>query len=730
MNHQPVILAVDDTSDSLAWLVEILTAEGYQVRPTDSGESALAAVTVHPPDLILLDLRMRGMDGLEMCRRLKQETQTRDIPVILMSAFADVQEWVAGLQLGAADYICKPFQPEELLNRVRTHLALGRANVSLRKQAAVLAESESRYRNLIMHSPDAVFVNENGKIALVNLACQKLFGARRAEDIIGQPAINFFHPDCHEQINTRLHRLTVLGESVPLAEEKVVRLDGSTVDVEVVAAPFASGGTNAIHVIVRDITERKQAETERRNLEDQLRLAQKMEAIGSLAGGVAHDFNNMLNIISGYAQMAKEKLDRSDSLYDDITEILAAADRAAKLTRQLLAFSRRQVLQPVVLNLNQIVSELEKMLRRVLGADIDLHQVLAPTLGAVRADPGQMEQVLMNLAVNARDAMPKGGKLTIETANVVLEDAQAARDLYAKPGAYVQLTVTDTGCGLDEETKNRLFEPFFTTKERGKGSGLGLSMVYGIVKQSGGSILVTSEPGKGTTFKIYLPQELSLEAPIAKHLPRMTSAQGNETILLVEDEEALRMLAKRILRESGYTVLTAANGVEALHTSEQHQGNIDLLLTDVVMPEMGGRVLAQNLVKMRPAIKVMFMSGYTDNAIANHGVLDAGTSFLGKPFSPDELECKVREALGGIPSKPRTEYLPAEAEDQPLALTTIRSLPREALEGLREAAVAARYDEMIEYVDEIGHADPVMADLLRQRVDCFDYDGVLDLLER
>ena len=597
-----------------------------------------------------------------------------------------------------------------------------------------LAESESRYRHLILHSPDAVFVNEQGRITLVNHACQSLFGATRAEDIIGKSAFQFFHPDCHEQIKARLQCLRELGESVPLAEERVVRLDGTTVDVEVMAAPFVHGGVNAIHVILRDITERKQAEADRRKLEAQLRAAQKMEAIGSLAGGVAHDFNNMLNIISGYAQMAQEKLADTDPVYDDIKEVIIAADRAARLTRQLLAFSRRQVLQPVVLNLNQIVSELEKMLRRILGEDIALHQALAPTLGMVRADPGQMEQVLMNLVVNARDAMPKGGKLTIETANMDLDEAYATRHLMVKPGLYVQLAVSDTGCGMDEASRARLFEPFFTTKEKDQGTGLGLSTVYGIVKQSGGCIFVYSEPDKGTTFKIYLPRELSIAAPSPLVKPGRTQARGWETILLVEDEEALRILAQRILREAGYTVLTAAHGEEALVVSDQYQRTIELLLTDVVMPQMSGRALAERLVQMRPAIRTLFMSGYTDHAIVHHGVLDPGTNFIGKPFNPTVLTNKVREVLGNHSGD--KHHLDDVSLQEPLLApvkaptgSVGRSLPRDTREGLREAAVAARYDEIVEWVDEIGHADPEIAELLRQRVDCYDYDGVLELLE-
>ena len=396
----------------------------------------------------------------------------------------------------------------------------------------------------------------------------------------------------------------------------------------------------------RDITERKRAEDEREKLEQQLRSAQKMEAIGSLAGGVAHDFNNLISVILNYTEFAMESAQMGDQLKDDLLEVKTAAERAAVLTRQLLAFSRKQVLQPVLLDLNKIAVGVEKMLRRILGEDIELVLVLAPDLGTTLADPGQIEQVFMNLVVNARDAMPRGGKITIETTNVEVDDEHAARGIDLKIGHYVEVAVADTGCGMDEPTKARLYEPFFTTKEKGKGTGLGLSTVYGIVKQSAGNIWVDSEPGVGTTFKIYLPrqpvttQAASISAPVV--LRRST---GNETILVVEDEEALRKVATRTLEAAGYTVLTAANGDEALLTCAQHVGDIPLLVTDVVMPRMSGRQLAERLLEILPEIKVLYMSGYTDDAIVHHGVLDAGTHFLSKPFTAADLTQKVQETL-------------------------------------------------------------------------------------
>jgi len=393
--------------------------------------------------------------------------------------------------------------------------------------------------------------------------------------------------------------------------------------------------------------ERRRAEEARETIEGQLRASQKLEAIGGLAGGIAHDFNNLLSVILSYTGFALDQVAAGAPLHDDLQEVIKAADRAAALTRQLLAFSRKQVLQPVALDLNQIATGIEKMLRRILGEDIDLAQKLAPDLGAVMADPGQIEQVLMNLVVNARDAMPEGGNLTIETANVDLDEEYAARHLAVKPGSFVVLSVTDSGCGMDADTQARVFEPFFTTKEKGKGTGLGLSTVYGIVKQSGGNIWVYSEPGIGTTFKIYLPRVRDPATLLASVRQQGTTTFGTETILVVEDEEAVRSMVARILRAAGYTVLVAADGSEALATSAHCPEEIHLVLTDVIMPQMSGRVLVERLTKTRPALKILYMSGYTDQAVVHHGVLDAGTHFLGKPFTATDLARRVRAVLDG-----------------------------------------------------------------------------------
>jgi signal transduction histidine kinase/CheY-like chemotaxis protein len=525
------------------------------------------------------------------------------------------------------------------------------------------------------------------------------------------------------------------GEKSLAAELPCRRKDGSVIYADITASGMVLNKKRCNVGFFSDVTERRRGREERDMLEEQLRASQKIEAIGSLAGGIAHDFNNLLSVILNYTGFALEGLREGDPVKDDLLEVKKAGERAGALTRQLLAFSRKQMLQPVPLNLNQIAAGVEKMLRRILGEDIDYVQVLAPDLGVVRADPGQIEQVLMNLVVNARDAMPEGGKLTIETTNMEIDEEYASRHVAVEPGAYVLLAVTDTGRGMDEQTKARLFEPFFTTKEKGKGTGLGLSTVYGIVKQSGGNIWVYSEPGRGTTFKIYLPRELAATATAAKPRTVPRRSTGTETILLVEDEEALRKVARRALDAAGYTVLSAADGDEALLICAQHVGDIHLLLTDVVMPRMSGRALAQELSKTRPTLKVLYMSGYTDNAIVHHGVLDAGTHFLGKPFTAADVTRKVREVLdSGITNladgHEQAVKADAEKKEQPLGKNALRALPQDVLGRLRKAVIAARYDEIVELIETIRITNPNVATGLRRMADLFDYDGMRDLLRQ
>jgi len=383
-----------------------------------------------------------------------------------------------------------------------------------------------------------------------------------------------------------------------------------------------------------------------RLLEEQLRQSQKMEAIGRLAGGVAHDFNNLLTVISGYTQLMLVRMPPGNDLRTEVEEVAKAGERAASLTSQLLAFSRKQILAPAVLNLNETVSETKNLLERLIGEDVEFAAVLDPDLGNAKADPGQIQQVIMNLAVNARDAMPRGGKLTVSTGNVVLDERYVKENPGSQAGPHVFLSVSDTGSGMDQKTLSHLFEPFFTTKEQGKGTGLGLSTVYGIVKQSGGSIWVSSELGRGTTFRLYLPRVDQPVEPVRKTgVAPAAAPKGTETVLLVEDEEAVRKLTHAILSRKGFKVLVAGDGQEALETLQRHEGPVHLLLTDVVLPRMGGREIALQVTKLRPEIKVLFTSGYSERAFVENGILEPGIVLLSKPFTPEELLRKVREVL-------------------------------------------------------------------------------------
>jgi signal transduction histidine kinase/ActR/RegA family two-component response regulator len=452
------------------------------------------------------------------------------------------------------------------------------------------------------------------------------------------PVSTLLTPEEARESDSRLARVRAGEEVPPVREAEIVRKDGSRLWVEITATNVLKEGRVVGRLtLVHDLSETKR-------LEEQLRQSQKMEAIGHLAGGVAHDFNNLLTVIGGRALLALERSRHDPGLQPALELIARTADRAAALTGQLLAFSRRQILQPRVLDVNTVLAGVEPILRRTIGEDIDLVIRSDPAVGRVRADPGQLEQVILNLSVNARDAMPEGGQLTLETANVVLDETYARHHPDVQPGSYVLLAVSDTGIGMDAATRARLFEPFFTTKETGKGTGLGLSTVYGIVKQSGGHIDVYSEPGQGAAFKVYLPRADAapqpVEAPVEGASPR-----GSETVLLVEDEEGLRTLAREILELQGYTLIEASNPGEALARLEAHHGPIHLLVTDVVMPQMSGRELASRVAAARPETRILYMSGYTDDAIIRHGVLDPGTPFLQKPFAPDSLARKVRDAL-------------------------------------------------------------------------------------
>jgi PAS domain S-box-containing protein len=494
-------------------------------------------------------------------------------------------------------------------------------------------------------------IDVEGRITQVNSTALAMFGYSAGEmlgQFVWKLAVDTEQEEAHRIVAAKLSGAMQIG---PPFERTFKRKDGTPLPVLVTDALIrdSEGKIAGIHAIHQDITERKRSEKEMAGLQEQLRQSQKMEAVGRLAGGIAHDFNNLLTVIKGYTDLSLLHLQEGDPLWGNIKEIDRASERAKELTRQLLAFSRRQILQVKVLDLNALLLNLEKMLHRILGEDIQLLTVLDENLGRVRVDPGEIEQVIMNLAVNARDAMPSGGELTIETEDVNLDEDYARAHLGVTPGNYVRLAVSDTGVGMPKEVQERAFEPFFTTKEKGKGTGLGLSTVYGIVKQSGGNVWVYSEPGKGTTFEIYLPKVQEKLDHLQSREDSSFFLKGTEVILLVEDEEPLRALVAHFLRHQGYTVLEAMSGAEALRIAEEHAGGrIDLLLTDVVMPQMSGRELADRIENSRPGLKVLFASGYTEDAIVRHGVLEPGVSFLQKPFSLATLGQKIREVLDGV----------------------------------------------------------------------------------
>jgi len=541
-------------------------------------------------------------------------------------------------------------------------------NAALRESQENLRRSELNFRSLVTNAPYGICrCDSTGKILDANPAFLQLLGLTSASELIGQHIFSLY-----AETDQWFALADFLRSADPFkgvtAEWK--RKDGANTVVRISGRSVNNGGDGRVvfELFAEDVTER-------RILEQQLRQSQKMEAIGRLAGGIAHDFNNLLMVISGYSEFLLERLGAEPHLRGPAQEIAGAAERASSLTRQLLAFSRKQMLAPRIVNLNDVATENIKMLTRMIGEDIDLVMVPGPNLWSVRADAGQIDQVIMNLAVNARDAMASGGKLTIETSNVTLDEDYARVHAPLPAGDYVMVAISDTGEGMDNETQSHIFEPFFTTKGT-KGTGLGLSTVYGIVKQSGGYIWVHSELGRGTTFKIYLPRVASTGqavAHVAAPVEYRRVEPGTETILLVEDEANLRYLARQYLEKQGYKVIEAADGAVAMQIAVAHDKMIHLLLTDVIMPGMNGRELAQRICEIRPNVKVLYMSGYTENVIGHDGMLDAGVSLLQKPFTLRDLKNKVREVLDATPTPPEVAMSMQSAE--PLRAARARELP-------------------------------------------------------
>jgi two-component system cell cycle sensor histidine kinase/response regulator CckA len=834
MRHR-VLLVEDSPTQAEALRALLEEEEDYAVTVVGSGEEALEWLDDAETDLVLSDIMMPGITGYDLCRRIKDEPRLSGLPVMLLTTLGDPMDIVRGLECGADNYITKPYDPDQLLARVRRVLDnrslrrqakttmgvniafLGstftitsereqildlllssvedvvRTNRALEQSQRKLAEAHSklesyaqekareasvsaeRYRTLMQGAADAIFIlDAAGTVLEANPRAADLL-ALPLEELLGRPVESFFAPGEPTERNRLLLLEPEDDGSTAAGEMQMLCSDGRVVEVEFSSSAITVDGERLIHVIMRDITERKetarqleesqqryrslfsyhpdavyslslegkfltanlackqisgyaiedlyhtsfepllapeerkrvveffhratqgepqsykttivhrdghlvelhvtnlpivvddrivgvygiakdvtqrrQAEEALQRSEEQLRQSQKMEIVGRLAGGIAHDFNNLLTAIKSNTYFVLSDLPEGTPMREDMQEIDHAVDRAAALTHHLLAFSRKQVLQPKKTRLDEAVSTMERMLGRVIGEHIRLVISTEPGLGYVEVDPVQIEQVLLNLALNARDAMPTGGRLTIETRNATIEKEEERLYPHLPRGTRaVELTVSDTGHGIPEEVRGRIFEPFFTTKPKGKGTGLGLSTVYGLVKQSGGYIWVDSRVGEGTTFTIRFPQVEEDRAEEASSAPAVTEpARGSESVLVVEDEPSIRLVVRRVLQKQGYTVLEAKDGEEALRALEEHPGEVHLLITDVVMPGMSGRELVRRVSELRACPRVLYMSGYSEDMVANHGILDPGVALIEKPFTPESLARRVREILGGEP---------------------------------------------------------------------------------
>jgi two-component system cell cycle sensor histidine kinase/response regulator CckA len=692
------ILVVEDSAtqaQQLAWLLE---SENHEVEIARDGGSGLTRCRQGGIDVVLSDVIMPEIDGYEMCKRLKADPITAGIPVLLLTSLADPMDIVRGLECGADNFITKPYEPEYLLGRVRRLLDniqmrtrrkvdIGVDVVLMGRRFTINSEREqildllistfeevlrSRQREyeaklseetmreshrFLVSALDALsaqitILDGTGKIIAANAAWRRLGDSKRW-GWAGHGVGSVYPQICKEAFGTDpedTNKITQGVTQVLLGARESFEAEFQAWSVTdprwftLSATRFMDRDTHLIAVEHNDITSRKL-------LEQQFQHAQKMEAIGQLAGGVAHDFNNLLTVITGYAVLLNNDLPPGDPRHADLEEIVQAVDTGAALTRQLLTFSRKQVFKPSVINVNTAIVEVERMLRRLIGEDIDYVTSLANDVGRVKADPNQIQQVLMNLVVNARDAMPRGGKLTVETKNAFLDVNYCSAHPNVKAGHYVMLTVTDSGVGMDLHIKEHIFEPFFTTKPVGRGTGLGLSTVYGIVQQSDGHIWVYSEPGLGTTFRIYLPRiDERPHAAVREAEQKRVARPPTENILVVEDNDAVRIMLCRILRALGYKVVEAHHPLEALTLCRKAERPIDLLVSDVVMPDMSGIELANELRRLQPDLRVLLMSGYSGLAMTRQGELNPNVPFLEKPFSPDTVAAKVTEVLERAPA--------------------------------------------------------------------------------
>ncbi|HEY3382140.1 MAG TPA: response regulator [Vicinamibacterales bacterium] len=635
------ILLVDGDSTYAGLVVESLQhhASGpATVTMSSRADDAVARLGAGEFDAIVLDPDLSDSYGLSTVRRVA--ASAGGSPIVILTSASTETTTAAALREGADDCLAKEGLDLGSLSTV-VRRAIGRRAYRKALRALESPCGQERFRLLADNIKEAFIIVEmpHGRSLYVSQKWEDTWG-RRVNDAYADPLVWFeaIHPDDRPHVAAIIAALPA-GEGMS-STFRIQRPDGTVRWVRGRVFPVVDEPEHPqrLAVLVEDITDL-------RRTEEQLCQAQKMEAVGRLAGGVAHDFNNLLVVIDGYADMVAQELGLSHPAQNDLAEIRQAAKRAASLTSQLLAFSRRQILQPQIVDLNQVLRHVESLLRRVIGEDITLSMRLSEPLGRVSADPGQLEQVIINLAINARDAMADGGLLTIETATVDFAAEDAARHPGAPTGEHVMIAVSDTGVGMDEATQRRLFEPFFTTKPVGRGTGLGLATVYGIVKQSQGSIGVHSEPGRGTTFRVYFPSVGDTVSPVTPGPPEVPALGGTETVLVVEDQDDVRRLIERTLRGQGYRVLAAANADEAKAFAREHDGPIHMLLTDVVLPGMGGRDVARQVLAERPDVRMAYMSGYTDDMIVHHGVLEPGLAFIRKPFTGEALLRKTREVL-------------------------------------------------------------------------------------
>jgi two-component system cell cycle sensor histidine kinase/response regulator CckA len=633
-----VLLAEDSASDAKLVNIEIERA-GYDVTMlrVETAKDMADALARETWDIVISDWSMPSFGAVPALSLLK--ATGLDIPFIIVSGTIGEETAVEAMRAGAQDFLLKD-RLARLVPAIEREIRERESRESERRAVAALRQSERRFARLAESGIVGIATADlSGRMLDVNDAYLHLIGRTREDLATGLSWPDVNPPDWEWRDALTLEQLQTTGVAGPW-EQEILHRDGTRVPVLVGVAML---GVDECISFIADLTERKRAEAKLHESEAQLRQAQKLEAIGSLAGGIAHDFNNLLSVILSYSTLGLEALPEGDPLRSDLDEIHRAGQRASDLTRQLLAFSRRQVLQPRLLDLSDVITSMSKMLRRLLGEHIELTLELPASSPNVKVDPGQFEQVVMNLAVNARDAMPSGGMLTIAITDVDLDAAWVAEHVGARVGRHVKVSVVDEGCGMDDATLSRIFEPFFTTKEV-RGTGLGLSTVFGIVQQSGGTIWVTSAPRVGTRFEIYFPVANGDTTPLAA-AESTAPRGGNETILLVEDDPQVRALACTILRRCGYHVLEAQSGGDALLIGEKYGAEIALLLTDVVMPRLSGRELAERLSIARPELRTLYMSGYTDDEVVRHGVLEAEVAFVQKPFTPQALARAVRETL-------------------------------------------------------------------------------------